>query len=97
VGLLGDDGLGQPLGFVDVDPDGLPSRYSTVVASPGADIPKDHEGGAASFPALPDVGTPSFFTDRVQLGVLQEVPQLDIVGAAGHPDLHPLGQSLRCI
>ena len=60
-------GPGEALGFGHVEALGSAGGDGAVAAGAGADVSENHEGGAAAFPAVADVGAAGLFADGVQV------------------------------
>src|SRR3712207_8875531 len=66
--------------------------YTTLFRS---DVAKDHEGGCAVVPALPDVRAPGLFADRVQLEAAHGLFYVAVALPDRRFGLEPLGPPVR--
>ena len=57
----------------------------------GADIPGQHKSCRAIGPALENVRTPCFLTNRVQIQSFDQLEQMVLVGGIAQTDTEPLG------
>src|SRR5438552_368039 len=83
-------GARHSLGLVPVNRQGAALGYRAEGATPGAQIPQNHESGGTVFPALADIGATGAFADRVQTMPPHRSLELMIVLAAGQAHLQPV-------
>ncbi len=88
------DGFGHVPRLVRVEIERRPLTHRAEAAKPRADVPHRHEGGGPIRPTLPDVGTPSLLTDRVEAEIVHHPEDFRKVLVAGDPNLEPLRSRL---
>ena len=57
----------------------------------GADVTAKHEGRSTIGPALKDVGTTCFLTDRVQIKAFNQFEDMVLIDGITQPNLEPFG------
>ncbi len=93
--LHGFDGLRYALGLAPIHECGLAMLDVAEGTGAGADVAQHQKRRGATAPALTQVGTHSFFTDRVQFFLAHQPLQPFIGLAGGRAHLYPIWAAQR--
>ena len=87
-------GLGDSLGLIVLEREGLGRVDGAESAGPGASIPGDHQGGGAAAPALPPVRALGALADGVEAQIGDHRLGGEEDGVRRQADLDPVGLAL---
>src|SRR5436190_16903782 len=88
--------FGDVTRLIGIEPARRPLAYRAKPTMTGTDVAAQHKGRSPISPALEDVRTPRFLTNRVQVQALNQVEQMVLIRWITEANPQPLGFRLTC-